>query len=147
MNASAAEVISGSCLCKGIQYCITSRTYQWLRCHCSMCRKAIGAEHCTFFAVPIAKLEFKSKKTLKTYKSSEHAVRSFCGKCGCSICMKYDIEEHTVWFNAATVDGDVPVVDPHQVFTKDKVPYLETMSRAHGTIDISAWVVDCARDM
>lgn len=61
--------------------------------------------------------------------------------------MKYDIEEYTIWFNAATVDVDVPVVDPHQVFTKDKVPYLDIMSRSHGTIDISAWVVDCARDM
>ncbi|XP_037785646.1 uncharacterized lyase C29B12.13-like [Penaeus monodon] len=141
------EPISGSCLCKGVQYCIPSKTSQWLRCHCSMCRKAIGAEHCTYFAVPVAKVEFKSKDTLKTFRSSEDAERSFCSNCGCSICMKYGVEKNTIWFNAATLDVKVPVVDPHQIFTKDKFEYLDVMAQSHGTPDISAWVVDSAKSL
>lgn len=129
--------VAGSCLCKGVQYYVPDKPLQWFRCHCSMCRKAIGSEHCTFIAVNDTNLEYKSKKTLKEFQSSEHVVRAFCSTCGCSISMKYDSEVDLIWFNAATLDVDLPVVDPHQVYLKDRVPYLDIMSQAPSAIDQS----------
>lgn len=51
--------------------------------------------------------------------------------------MKYDSEVDLIWFNAATLDVDLPVVDPHQVYLKDRVPYLDIMSQAPSAIDQS----------
>ncbi|KAK7067173.1 hypothetical protein SK128_015415 [Halocaridina rubra] len=147
MTSPAAIVFKGSCFCKGIQYECTSGTAQWIRCHCNMCKKLIGADHCSFLAVKESKLTLTSKDTMKTFRSSKEAVRSFCTNCGCSVLMKYDGEKSTIWINAGTLDQEIPVTRPTQIFLDDKAFWLDTMSTVPGSKDISNWEVDCAKDL
>ncbi|XP_064087275.1 uncharacterized protein LOC135201909 [Macrobrachium nipponense] len=147
MSSGTPLLIKGSCYCKGIQYEVQSGTGQWIRCHCSMCRKLIGADFCTFFAVPNSKLQMKAKETMKTYRSSKEAVRSFCSTCGCSVIMKNDTESNTIWINASTLDQEIPVTKPTQIFTDNKAFWLDTLNDAPHSGDISNWEPDCAKDL
>lgn len=147
MSSATPSVIKGSCFCKGIQYELPAGTAQWIRCHCGMCRKLIGSDFCTYFAVPYAKLQLKAKETMKTFRSSKEAVRQFCGNCGCTVFMKYDIETNTIWIGAGTLDHEIPITRPTRIFLDDKAYWLDTMSSVPGSGDISNWVVDCAKDL
>ncbi|XP_068242461.1 uncharacterized protein [Palaemon carinicauda] len=145
--SSETSAIKGSCFCKGIQYEVLSGTAQWITCYCSMCRKMIGADFGTFFAVPKSKLQMKAKETLKSYRSSKDAVRSFCSTCGCSVMMESDFETNTIWFNPGTLDHEIPVIKPSQIFTEDKAFWMDIMREAPHSGDISNWEVDCAKDL
>jgi hypothetical protein len=73
----------GSCLCKGIQYELSSELRATTHCHCSACRKAHGAAFATHGSVPRTDLRLiTGKDLLKEYKSSARITRSFCSQCG-----------------------------------------------------------------
>ena len=76
-----------NCLCKGVDFKISGFMRSVINCHCIQCSKTHGN-----FASYTATLEnniiYKTKKTLKWYKSSKLAKRGFCNKCGASIFFK-----------------------------------------------------------
>jgi len=79
---------------------------QILVCSCSMCRRATGGLYVPFGAFPRNKVKFISQNTLRKYKSSEAAIRGFCGKCGSQVYMDYPHETHTIWLTLALLDAE-----------------------------------------
>jgi hypothetical protein len=51
-----------------------------------MCRRSHGAGVVTWFAVPYGQFEIlEGAEALVRHRSSDHATRSFCGRCGSSL--------------------------------------------------------------
>ena len=79
--------LSASCLCNGISMTIKGEFRPVVNCHCIQCVKTHG-NYAAYTSVLQENIVFKSKKTLKWYKSSDHASRGFCKSCGSSIFFK-----------------------------------------------------------
>ena len=79
--------LSASCLCKGISMKIRGEFRPVINCHCIQCAKTHG-NYAAYTSVLEKNIVFKSKKTLKWYKSSSKAKRGFCNNCGASIFFK-----------------------------------------------------------
>jgi len=58
-----------------------------INCHCIQCVKTHG-NYAAYTSVLEENIVFKSKKTLKWFKSSTKAKRGFCNNCGSSIFFK-----------------------------------------------------------
>lgn len=73
----------GGCLCGAVRYRFGLPPLWVAHCHCSMCRRAQGAGFVTWVGTSGAHFELLgSAGTLRTYRSSPAATRSFCGACG-----------------------------------------------------------------
>ena len=79
-------VITGSCLCKAVQYRIASAIAMAVNCHCNSCKKASGGAFASLAVVKEKHLEITSgKECLVTYQRSESVAKLFCGCCGTPI--------------------------------------------------------------
>ena len=81
------RTLSASCLCNGVSMKITGEFRPVINCHCIQCTKTHG-NFAAYTSVLESNIEYKSKKTLKWYKSSKIAKRGFCKTCGASIFLK-----------------------------------------------------------
>ena len=79
--------LSASCLCKGVNISIRGEFRPVINCHCIQCTKTHG-NFAAYTSVLEENIFFKSKKTLKWFKSSTKARRGFCTNCGASIFFK-----------------------------------------------------------
>ena len=79
--------LSASCLCKGVNMTIRGEFRPVINCHCIQCAKTHG-NFAAYTSVLEENIFFKSKKTLKWFKSSTKARRGFCNNCGASIFFK-----------------------------------------------------------
>ena len=78
--------VSGSCFCGAVAFEIELPTLFCGHCHCSMCRRPHGASFVTWTAVPTERFQItQGEDELKTYESSHHGRRQFCGTCGSQI--------------------------------------------------------------
>lgn len=104
--------LTGSCLCKAIEYRITGRLFMAAYCHCSMCRKAHGS---AFRARALVRAEhfawLKGESLLTDYESSPGAHRKFCSRCGSPLVAYSDGHPAVLTLSLGTIDGD-PAVHP-----------------------------------
>lgn len=71
-----------------------------------MCRRAHGAGFVTWVRLPKGQLEFVAGgERLVRYRSSEHAVRSFCARCGSSLFFESSHSPDTLDVVLANLDG------------------------------------------
>ena len=79
-------IVEGSCLCGAVHFEIDLPTLFCAHCHCSMCRRPHGASFVTWTGVPPAQFRITGgEDALRTYESSEHGRRQFCGTCGAQL--------------------------------------------------------------
>ena len=79
--------LTASCLCNGVSMTIKGEFRPVINCHCIQCTKTHG-NYAAYTSVLEENIIFKSKKTLKWFKSSLKAKRGFCKICGASIFFK-----------------------------------------------------------
>tara|TARA_B100001250_G_scaffold406782_1_gene426411 strand:+ start:2134 stop:2544 length:411 start_codon:yes stop_codon:yes gene_type:complete len=79
--------LNASCLCKGVNMKIRGEFRPVINCHCIQCTKTHG-NFASYTSILEENIVFKSKKTLKWFKSSDKASRGFCKNCGASIFFK-----------------------------------------------------------
>lgn len=92
----------GACLCGAVRYQAGANRLHAIHCHCESCRRSAGAAFMTFagFAADAVTLEGE----LTDYRSSERAVRGFCGRCGSPVRFAYDAEPERVSLTVGTLD-------------------------------------------
>ena len=73
-------MLRGQCHCGRIRYEMPEEVLHHALCHCTDCRRHAGAPMVGWAMVPAASL--KVTGTPRTYASSEHGRRQFCGDCG-----------------------------------------------------------------
>ena len=77
-------MVTGGCFCGKVRYQANAPGSLPTICHCSDCRRAIGAQSVAWFTVPREALCFVAGAPAR-FVSSPGAVRSFCAACGTSL--------------------------------------------------------------
>ena len=93
-NDERPVLIVGSCHCGNIKYELLEFPDDIQHCYCSVCRTIHGSPVASWCPMQEADLRWVNKSGLQHYSSSEHVKRSFCGKCGSNIALKYSFQEH-----------------------------------------------------
>jgi hypothetical protein len=102
------DPVPGSCLCGAVRFLAAPPTLWCAHCHCSMCRRSHGAGFVTWFAVPYAQLEIvEGADALVRHRSSDHATRSFCGRCGSSLFFETTQHPEKIDIVLASMDGPI----------------------------------------
>jgi len=118
-------MIKGSCICGGIEFEI-EKVRLLTHCHCSICRKATGAQFATYAHVRPDRFKLLSGEELINpgYEWQPGHSRGFCSRCG-SPAPKL-IELYNAWsVPAGLLEGD-PIVRPSMhVFTSSKMSWVE----------------------
>lgn len=73
--------VSGGCQCGAVRYRSDVMLDNAHICHCRMCQKAVGNIFAALVAAPKDALKWTRGKP-SSFKSSDHATRGFCRKCG-----------------------------------------------------------------
>jgi hypothetical protein len=73
--------MNGGCFCGFVRYEAGGAPTDRTTCHCVICRRTTGAPHVTWFTVRRDAFSVTTG-TPASFRSSEHAVRTFCPRCG-----------------------------------------------------------------
>ena len=76
--------LTGGCNCGAIKFEVVGDVKSVVNCHCNLCRKMNGSAFSTYVAVTDDDFKLVSGDLL-AHNVSEHAEKSFCGKCGTPI--------------------------------------------------------------
>ena len=75
---------TGRCLCGAVEFVATDLQHEVGICHCKMCQRWTGLAMMAV-TVPETSLAITGADNVMTYRSSEWATRSWCGKCGSNL--------------------------------------------------------------
>lgn len=116
-----AKIYCGSCLCGALRFSFSGTLDDAYFCHCQQCRKNYGM-HGAFVGVARDALTINKSKFLKSYKSSPHTVRQFCGKCGSPISWDRKGYEN-IYVCLGLLDGKISVPKITNIHTKSRGRY------------------------
>ena len=123
--------IRGSCLCGGVQYEILGEPKDVAYCHCSMCRRALGAAFGAYARVDADEFTWLSgEKLIVTYESSPSVYRCFCRICGSPLGAVGESGKLS-WVSLGTVIGDPEVRPEAHIFVGSKAPWHEITDDRH----------------
>ena len=118
---SESEVKTGSCQCGAVTFRVAGPFRDLIMCHCDMCQKSSG-HHIAATAAEDSAFTFIKDDGLTWYRSSDHAKRGFCSKCGSNLLWKMDGRDNTsIFVGCLEEDIDLPV--SMHVFTGEKKSY------------------------
>jgi hypothetical protein len=116
------SVTTGSCLCGAITYELHGHLRAIVACHCSQCRKASG--HYGAATQAEQKDVAINGNTLKWFRSSEHAERGFCSRCGSNLFWRRLHGPYiSIW--AGTIDGPTGLKMEKQLYPESAGDYYE----------------------
>ena len=114
-------MLTGSCLCGGIQFRIEAALEPIQVCHCSQCRKAQGTPFATNTPVPAAAFHLVSGADLLTsFESSPGKERVFCRKCGSPLYSKKDTVPGVLRVRAGLLNEPLSVTPAVHFYTGSK---------------------------
>ncbi|MEP3246122.1 MAG: GFA family protein [Sneathiella sp.] len=122
------NVQTGGCLCGAVQFEVSGPFRDIIMCHCSMCQQASG-HHAAATAAPSSAFLFKKQTGLTWYRSSSHAERGFCRKCGSSLLWKMEGRDDISIF-VGCLAGPVNLPVSMHVFTGEKKDYYQISDHA-----------------
>ena len=106
---SESEVKTGSCQCGAVTFRVAGPFRDLIMCHCDMCQKSSG-HHIAATAAEDSAFTFIKDDGLTWYRSSDHAKRGFCSKCGSNLLWKMDGRDNTsIFVGCLEEDIDLPV--------------------------------------
>lgn len=121
----------GSCLCGAVQYELLNDIDEVIQCHCQKCRKATGTAFAT--NTPIHKENFKliqGAAHLKSFASSTHARRYFCGECGSPVYSVKDTAPEIYRIRIGLIDEDIPHRTVKHAFVGSKANWDQILDDA-----------------
>ena len=120
------QVLTGRCLCEGVEYRIEGELGPIYNCHCSRCRRWHGAAFRTRASVRASQFHWvKGAELLKTYHSSEFTAKHFCGVCGSNLISTYDNDPTRISIPLGGLD-QAPANRPEgHFFVGSKAPWYE----------------------
>ncbi len=119
-------MLTGSCLCGGVQYEINGEITAVTNCHCSLCRKMSGSAFASGATIPASSFRFTSgENLLKQWESSPGYQRVFCGRCGSPILKRKIKEPENLRLRVGTLDTDPGVTMSKHTHVRSKAPWVE----------------------
>lgn len=119
-------MLTGSCLCGGVQYEIDGGLPAVTNCHCSLCRKMSGSAFASGATISTSSFRFVAgEELLKEWESSPGNHRIFCGRCGSPLIKKKDKDPEHVRFRPGTLDSDPGVKISKHMHVRSKAPWVD----------------------
>ena len=121
---------TGGCLCGAVRYRgLLGESKTVTHCYCGMCRKVSGGAFLTWAEFPAKDFAF-TKGQPRYFKSSDIAVRGFCGGCGCQFTYQYvpDLESisESIWVAVGSLDRPGDIAPTDHIFTDNQLPWLHS---------------------
>jgi hypothetical protein len=116
-------MLTGGCYCGTIRYQTPGPVSNQANCHCLMCRRTTGAPCVAWFTVPREHFHLLSG-TPTTFRSSNHATRSFCAVCGTQISFADDSLPAEIDITTCSLDDPLQAPPRHHIFTDSQVGWL-----------------------
>ena len=118
-----ATDIQGGCMCGAIRYSLTCPPKHSTVCHCPDCRRACGAQAVAWVTLPTENFVITQGEAI-SFRSSDHATRTFCGKCGTSLTFVGDDRKHETDVTTGSLDDPEPYPPTEQVFSEHKISWV-----------------------
>jgi len=120
-------MITGSCLCKSVQYKSVADAGEIVHCHCVTCRKAHGSAFSSVAAVADSDFSVVGQEHLKSYESSPGKYRHFCSNCGSHIFAKRNGTKHVI-LRLGTVDAGADSIERKHIWLSQKANWYSIHS-------------------
>lgn len=117
------SVHEGGCLCGAVRYRTVGRPAAVGHCHCRLCQRAGGAPVITWAVFRRERFAF-SKGSPRAYRSSDHAVREFCGDCGTQLTFLDERLPELVDVTVASLDRPERTQPTFEIWTDSRQPWL-----------------------
>lgn len=118
--------IAGGCLCGAVRYSISGNPVSVVYCHCLKCRRAAGAVAVAWATFSATALQVVSG-TAACYRSSSHAERLFCSRCGTQLFFRFNPSSPQIDVAIGSVDDPVALRPTCHLWTASMIPWLDSM--------------------
>jgi hypothetical protein len=115
----------GGCLCGAVRYRVRGAPRSVVHCHCAICRRASGAPVVTWAIFPHESFEITAGAPA-VIRSSAHAERTFCARCGSPIGFRDDRRPDWIDVTVATLDDAAALPPTGHVWTESRLPWFDT---------------------
>lgn len=120
-------MLRGQCHCGRIRYEMPEKVIHHALCHCSDCRRHAGAPMVGWAMVATDQVRIVG--TPRTYESSEHGRRLFCGDCGTGLFYRNEkILPGLIDIQTGTLDDPNLLPAQAQVQTAERIAWMETIN-------------------
>jgi hypothetical protein len=104
-------MLEGGCFCGHVRYEAGGESFHSTICHCSMCRRVVGAAIVAWFTVPRSQYRLVTNAPTR-FASSRGVTRTFCPRCGTSLTFETDEFPDEIDITTASLD-DPEAMPPH----------------------------------
>ena len=118
-----ARVLTGSCFCGGVRYCVPDEFLYALNCHCSNCRRTTGAAFKPFAGIERGKLRITAGEGNRLVYGDEKGHDAHCRSCGSLL---YSVVRDGAYVHVAMGTlVDAPSIRPSaHIFVGSKAPWF-----------------------
>jgi hypothetical protein len=115
----------GGCLCGKARFRVSLPLIDSGYCHCRMCQRNSGAPVVAWVSIHIESFSWLSRKP-RTYRSSAHALREFCGRCGSYMAFRSDTCTDVMSINTSCFDEPEMFPPQKHIFVEDQISWFQT---------------------
>ncbi len=120
------QVLTGRCLCEGVEYRIEGNLGPIFHCHCSRCRRWHGAAFRTRATIKSSQFQWvKGRELVKGFHSSEFTVKHFCSVCGSNLISTYDNDPTKIGLPLGGLDQAPGNRPEGHFFVGSKAPWFD----------------------
>src|ERR1700733_1930164 len=116
----------GGCLCGKVRFRVNLPLIDSGYCHCRMCQRNSGAPAVAWVSVGTAGFSWLSKDPC-IYKSSAHAMREFCDKCGSYIAFRSNERTEVISINTSCFDEPERFPPRKHIFVDSRISWFQTV--------------------
>ena len=117
------DQITGGCYCGAVRFNTTKPTLHQVNCHCSNCRRAVGAQSVAWITVPLERFQIV-KGTPKRFRTDTDAWRTFCDVCGTSLTYQCDERPSEIDIVTGCLDDPEKFAPTKDIFADEKLSWV-----------------------
>jgi len=112
----------GGCFCGNVRYRVHGQPLGRTHCHCLSCRRAAGAPTVAWAIFAADGFAFIAGNP-RSFRSSPHIERAFCGDCGTPVVYRSDRRPDVVDITTATLDDAHSFPPEREIWTGEKLAW------------------------
>lgn len=118
-------MLNGGCHCGAVRYEMPEDVLHHALCHCKDCRRHAGAPMVSWAMLPADQLKITGET--RTYASSAHGRRKFCGQCGTNLFYVNDeMLPGMVDVQSATLDNPDALPPKAHIQVAERIGWMKT---------------------
>ena len=118
-----SDQITGGCYCGAVRFSTSTPTMHQCNCHCSNCRRAVGAQAIAWITVPLARFKLDEGNP-KRFRTETDAWRTFCENCGTSLTYECDDRLGEIDITTGCLDHPERFAPTKDIFPEEKLPWV-----------------------